>query len=87
MSAARLRLCLSLANFGILANLFAPGAHVARTSIAADGGFRRLRWSLDGLNTDPVVDDQVDDRPVIFALLQMIQRQFGQLTTTQPTPE
>jgi hypothetical protein len=30
---------------------------------------------------------QVDDRPVIFALLQMIQRQFGQLTTTQPTPE
>ena len=31
--------------------------------------------------------NQVDDRPVIFALLQMIQRQFGQLTTTQPTPE
>jgi hypothetical protein len=31
--------------------------------------------------------NQVDDRPVIFALLQMIQGQFGQLTTTQPTPE
>ena len=31
--------------------------------------------------------NQVDDRPVIFALLQMIQGQFGQLTTTQPTTE
>ena len=31
--------------------------------------------------------NQIDDRPVIFALLQMIQRQFGQLTTTQPTPQ
>ena len=31
--------------------------------------------------------NQVDDRPVIFALLQMIEGQFGQLTTTQPTPE
>ena len=31
--------------------------------------------------------NQVDDRPVIFALLHMIQGQFGQLTTTQPTPE
>ena len=24
---------------------------------------------------------------MIFALLQMIQRQFGQLTTTEPTPQ
>ena len=31
--------------------------------------------------------NQVDDRPVIFALLQMIQGQFGQLATTPPTPE
>jgi hypothetical protein len=31
--------------------------------------------------------NQVDDRPVIFALLQMIEGQLGQLTTTQPTPE
>jgi len=31
--------------------------------------------------------NQVDDRPVIFALLQMIQGELGQLTTTQPTPE
>jgi hypothetical protein len=30
--------------------------------------------------------NQVDDRPVIFALLQMIQGEFGQVTTTQPTP-